>query len=273
MHDLTEASYTILRFLRVDTHPLAIKFVSSEEEFPSEANKISAFGIKIAICQATSIARRFGWTVAVTPVDINCASGLMGFGWGKLKPGLNWKEEIADFLVSAGYIKERESAKKAIDSIPYLKEGYESPYAGLIISPLECGLVEKPDVVLIYGNAAQIARMVQSYVYINGGVVRSESQVGLSCGSEMIRPMMEKSAFYVVPGRGERSIGMAGNDEMVFAIPGEQLDDFLTGLAETHEAGSKYPIIQYLFFEPAYTPAIINFRNKILTKGMVSNGS
>lgn len=267
MQDLIEANHTILRFLRVDTHPLAIKFVSSEEEFPSEANRIGAFGIKIATCQATSIARKFGWTMAVTPMDINCASGLMGFGWGKLKPGLNREEEIADFLVSAGYIKDRERAKKTIDSMPYLKEEYESPYAGLIISPLKRGLVENPDVVLIYGNAAQVARMVQSYVYIKGGAVRSESQVGLSCGSEMIRPMMEKTASYIVPGRGERSIGMAGNDEMVFALPGEQLDDFLTGLAETHRAGSKYPIIQYLFFEPAYTPAVIDFRNKILTRG------
>ncbi|MGQ9823581.1 MAG: DUF169 domain-containing protein [Desulfotomaculales bacterium] len=121
--------------------------------------------------------------------------------------------------------------------------------------------------VLIYGNAAQVSRMVQAYVYVKGGVVKSESQVGLSCGSEMIRPMMEKSAFYIVPGRGERSLGMAGNDEMAFALPGDQLADFLTGLKETHEAGSRYPISQYLFFEPAYTPAIIDFRNKILSRG------
>jgi hypothetical protein len=44
------------------------------------------------------------------------------------------------------------------------------------------------------------------------------------------------------------------------------LDDFLTGLQETHKAGSRYPIIQYLFFEPVYTPAILEFRNKIHTR-------
>ncbi|MGB9847460.1 MAG: DUF169 domain-containing protein [Desulfotomaculales bacterium] len=267
MLDFREANHVILRLLRVDTYPLAVKFVSSEEEFPSGAKRTGAFGIKIAICQATSMARKLGWAVAVTPGDINCASGLVGFGWGKLKPGLNREEELANFLVSAGYVKDRDRAKKTIDSIPYLKEGYESPYAGLVISPLEYGLAEDPDVVLIYGNAAQVSRMVQAYVYVKGGVVKSESQVGLSCGSEMIRPMMEKSAFYIVPGRGERSLGMAGNDEMAFALPGEQLADFLTGLKETHEAGSRYPISQYLFFEPAYTPAIIDFRNKILSRG------
>jgi uncharacterized protein (DUF169 family) len=267
MGDLKEASRTILQYLRVDTYPLAVKFFGGEDEFPAEVQRVSALGIKIATCQATSIARRFGWSVAVTPADINCASGLLGFGWGDIKPGLNRLEEVADFLVSAGYVKDKERAWKTIDGIPYLKDGYKSPYEGLVLSPLDAGVIDDPDVILIYGNAAQISRMVQSYIYIRGGVVKSESQVGLTCFSEMIRPMLEKSACYIVPGRGERTLGMAGNEEMVFALPWEQLDDFLTGLTETHEAGSKYPIIQYLFFEPVYTPAIIEFRNKIITRG------
>jgi len=259
-----EASEIILKFLRVDTYPLAVQFVRNEEEFPDQARRVGAFGIKMAICQAVSLARKNGLNLAVTPRDINCASGLIGFGWGKLKPGVNREEEILRMMVSAGYMKDRARAQKTLEAIPYLKNEYTSNYAGVLISPLEYELVENPDVFLIYGNAAQVTRMVQSYVYIKGGVVRSEAQVGLSCGSEMIRPMMEKSAFYIIPGRGERSIGMAGNDEMVFALPGEQLDDFLTGLRETHEAGIKYPISQYLLFEPGYNAAITEFRNNTL---------
>jgi len=71
-----EASETILKFLRVDTYPLAIQFVRSEEEFPDQARRVGAFGIKMAICQAVSLARKNGLTLAVTPRDINCASGL-----------------------------------------------------------------------------------------------------------------------------------------------------------------------------------------------------
>lgn len=261
----SEANEIILRFLRLDTHPLAVTFVDSEEEFPAKAKKISNFGIKAALCQATSVARRFGWTMAVTPGDVNCASALMGFGWCEMKPGLDREEEMADFLVSAGYVKDSERARKTIEAMAFSRVEDLPPSAGLVISPLEREAAERADTILMYGNPAQLSRMIQAYVYIMGGVVKSESQVGLSCVSEMVRPMLEKTACYVIPGRGERSLGMAGNEEVAFALPGEQLDDFLTGLQETHEAGSKYPIIQYLFFEPVYTPAIIEFRNKIQT--------
>jgi uncharacterized protein (DUF169 family) len=263
MVDLNEANSTIMEFLRLDTHPLAVKFIENNEVFPDKARKIRDLGFKIALCQATSISRRFGWALAVTPDDINCASGLLGFGWGELAPGLDREEELVNFMVSAGYVKDGERARKTIEALPSLKDDRSSRYSGLVISPLKSSVVESADVVLMYGNAAQLSRMIQSYVYIMGGTVKSESNVGLSCVSEMIQPMVDKTARYVVPGRGERSLGMAGNDEVAFALPGQQLDDFLTGLRETHKAGSKYPIIQYLFFEPMYTPAISEFRNKI----------
>lgn len=262
MRDLNEANDIIMKYLRLDTHPLAVKFVSSDGGFPDRARKIGDLGIKIALCQATSIARRFGWIIAVSPADINCASGLLGFGWGEITPGLDREEELATFMVSAGYIKDTERAKKTIEALPRLKDEYAPQYSGLVISPLKSNAVESVDTVLMYGNAAQLSRMIQSYVYIMGGTVKSESNVGLSCVAEMIQPMVEKTARYVIPGRGERSLGMAGNDEVVFALPGEQLDDFLTGLRETHEAGSKYPIIQYLFFEPVYTPAVLEFQEQ-----------
>lgn len=267
MRDLNEANDIIMKYLRLDTHPLAVKFVSSDGVFPDRARKIGDLGIKIALCQATSIARRFGWIIAVSPADINCASGLLGFGWGELASGLNREEELANFMVTAGYIKDSERAKKTIEALPLLKDEYASRYSGLVISPLKCNATESVDTVLMYGNAAQLSRMIQSYVYIMGGTVKSESNVGLSCVAEMIQPMVEQTARYVIPGRGERSLGMAGNDEVVFALPGEQLDDFLTGLRETHKAGSRYPIIQYLFFEPVYTPAIMEFRDKIQIRG------
>jgi len=188
--------------------------------------------------------------------------GLLAFGWGTL-PGLDWREEIINFQLAAGYMKDREAAERTYDAMP-LREGWESPYRALVIAPLEMGIIDEPDVVLIYGNAAQITRMVQSMVYMQGGVVKSEAQTGLSCASEFLKPMREKKPIYIVPGRGERQLGMAGDDEMVFALPGEQLGDLLTGLKETDKQGSRYPINQMLMFEPIYTKAIMDFREKIV---------
>lgn len=260
--DFKEARDILLSYLRTDTYPLAAKFIEKEEDFPAKARKIGDMLRGIATCQATSIARKWGWSLAVSPKDINCPMGLLGLGWGNL-PGLNWKEEILNFLLLAGYMKDREAAEKTLENMP-IKEKWESPYKGLVIAPLEKGIIEKPDVILIYGNAAQITRMIQSMVYIQGGVIKSEAQVGLSCASEFLKPMRDKKAIYIVPGRGERQIGMAGNDELVFALPGEQLDDLLTGLKETDKRGTKYPINQMLMFDPIYTKPIMDIREKIV---------
>lgn len=210
------------------------------------------------------MARKWGWSVAVCPEHINCAMGLLVMGWGSL-PGLNWREEIINFQLAAGYSRDRAAAEATFDAMP-LQEGWESPYQGLVIAPLEKGVVEEPDAVLVYGNPAQMSRMVQAMVYMQGGTIKSEAQTGLSCASEFLKPMREKKPIYIVPGRGERQIGMAGNDEMVFALPGEMLQDLLTGLQETDKLGSRYPIGQMLMFEPLYTKPILEFREKIDVK-------
>ena len=134
---------------------------------------------------------------------------------------------------------------------------------GLIVSPLDSGVIQDPDVILIYGNPAQMARMIQSMIYTEGGVIESWASIGASCVREMIAPMIENKAGYVIPGRGARQLGMAGDDEMVFTMPAGKLENFLTGVKETHEKGTKYPINQFLFFEPKFNKTVEKLREKI----------
>ena len=136
----------------------------------------------------------------------------------------------------------------------------------LIVSPLESGVIQDPDVVLIYGNPAQMARMVQSMIYTEGGVIESWSHIGASCVREMMAPMIEDKAGYVIPGRGARQLGMVGDDEMVFTLPIGKLGSLLIGLRETHQKGTKYPINQFLFFEPRFNKAVEAFREKVELK-------
>ena len=133
----------------------------------------------------------------------------------------------------------------------------------LLVSPLESGVVQAPDVVLIYGNPAQMARMVQSMIYAEGDIIESWANIGASCVREMIAPMIENKAGYVIPGRGARQLGMVGDDEMVFTLPIGKLENLLTGVRETHKKGTKYPINPFLFFEPRFNQTVENFREKI----------
>lgn len=263
MAKMSEANETIMKYLKLDTYPLAVKFVREVQEFPKRSIRIKNLAGKMATCQAVSIARRWGWTMAVEPQDLNCPAGILSFGWASFQPGLDLQEEFINFMVAAGYTKDREAAERTVASI----ENYKSSYNGLVLSPLEHELVTDPQVILIYGNAAQISRLIQSMVYVHGGTIKSEAHTGLSCVSEMIKPMLRKEALYIIPGRGERTLGLAANDELAFAFPLEQLEDLLFGIEATDKVGSKYPIPAYLFFEPAYTPQITELYSKIIIQG------
>lgn len=263
MADLKQAAEEIAKYLRVHTHPLALKFVDQAENLPGDLRRPSVFGGKMAFCQIVTIARRWGWSFGVAPEDINCAAALLSFGWGRLDESLNRQEELIDFRMNAGYIGNREAAVKNLETAESLMDTSSFSAKALIVSPLESGVVPDPDVVLIYGNPAQMARLVQSLIYAEGGVVESWANIGASCVREMIAPMIENKAGYIIPGRGARMLGMVADDEMVFTLPAGKLENLLIGLKETHEKGTRYPINQFLFFEPRFNPTVEKFRTKI----------
>jgi uncharacterized protein (DUF169 family) len=257
-----EASDILLRYLRVETHPLSIKFIKSSAEIPNGIMRPSTVKAKMALCQINTIARRWNMGLAVTPEEVNCAAALLTFGWGNLGE-LNREEELIDFMVSAGYIMNSEKARSSLKTQPFFSGEKKFPSKGLIVAPIDAGVITEPDVILIYGNPAQIARLVQSMIYVEGGVIESKAHLGLSCISEMIEPIMSEKAIYVIPGRGERQLGMAADDEMAFAVPLAKFQDLLTGLRETDEKGARYPIQPYLFFEPRYNKAVSKLIKKI----------
>ena len=262
MTNWKEASDILLRYLRVKTQPLAIKFIKSSTEIPEGVMRPSKMGIKMALCQINTIARRWNIGVAVTPEEINCAAALLAFGWGDLGD-LNREEELIDFMVTAGYIMDHDKARSTLKTQSFFSGEKKFPSKGLVVAPMDAGVVENPDVILIYGNPAQIARLVQSMIFVEGGVIESRAHLGLSCVSEMIEPIVSKKAIYVVPGRGERQLGMAADDEMAFALPAAKFQDLLTGLRETDEKGTKYPIQPFLFFEPRFNKAVSKLIKKI----------
>jgi uncharacterized protein (DUF169 family) len=262
MIDFKDSNDVLLRYLRVKTHPLSLKYINSSAEIPEGIMRPSTFKVKMAPCQINTIARRWNMGMAVTPEEVNCAAALLAFGWGNLGD-LNREEELTDFMVSAGYIADKEKAKSSFKTQSFFSGEKKFDSKGFIVAPIDAGVIAEPDVVLIYGNPAQIARMVQSMIYVEGGVIESQAHLGLSCISEMIEPIVSKKAIYVIPGRGERQLGMASDDEMAFALPLAKFQDLLTGLKETDDKGTRYPIQPYLFFEPRFNKAVSKLIKKI----------
>ncbi len=263
MTDIKQAVATINKYLRVHTPPIALKWVDNLDNIPEGVKRPSEWGGQMAFCQILSIVRKWGHSFVVEPENINCVAALLSLGWGDLAEGLNKKDEYADFVVNAGYIKDRETAMQNLgENSPLMIEEKISAKA-LIVAPLESETIQDPDVIVIYGNPAQMSRMGQAMVYSEGAAVESSADFGISCYREMVTPMLENKAVIATPGRGARILAGIGDDELAFSLPVGKLDSLLTGLKITHENGTRYPINQSLFFEPTYWDAIEKLRTKM----------
>ncbi len=262
MTNFNEANDILLKYLRVKTQPLSMKFIKNAGEIPEGVMRPSIFKSKMALCQINTIARKWNMALAATPEEINCAAALLAFGWATLGE-LNHEKELVNFMVSAGYVADIERARSSLKEQAYFSGQKKFDSKGYIVAPIASEVIKEPDVILIYGNPAQIARMVQSMIYVEGGAIESRAHLGLSCIGEMIEPVISRKAMYIIPGRGERQIGMAADDEMAFTLPTEKLPDLLTGLKETDEKGTRYPIQPFLFFEPRFNKAVSQLIKKI----------
>ena len=64
--NFSEAADLIRNNLRLKTFPVAVKFLNDKKDFPEKTRRPSvALGKRVAICQAITMARVYGWTVGL----------------------------------------------------------------------------------------------------------------------------------------------------------------------------------------------------------------
>ena len=112
----------------------------------------------------------------------------------------------------------------------------------------------EPDLLMIYGNPAQVMRLIQGALYSSGGAVTSSAMGRLGCAS-IITVMNNDECRYVVPGNGDRVFGMTQDWEMAFLIPASKIDTVIDGMAKTHKSGVRYPITSFFNFQATFPPS------------------
>lgn len=200
---------------------------------PAKAKKpIEALKHPIALCQGVALARRYGWTMILDKQDHACPVGIVLMGYespDKLDSGCIACPGYAG-SVEAGAIMEQSNAKLPQGS---LKE--------LWLAPLDKAEFE-PDLVLVYGNAAQVARMIQGANYNTGKGVSSKSFGRLACSSYIARTYLEGECSLIVPSGGERVFAICQDDELIFACPAVKFEEVAYGLEAVHKQGLvRYP--------------------------------
>ena len=246
MTDLKEVEQALNTFVRPLTFPLAIKMLKSEEEIPEKTRRpFQQMKKKVAICQGIGMARKLGWAVAMGKEDMQCSLGAAPFGFFKNIDFYN-EGNLAEGMFTAT----KEAGKREEDLVDRFEHGL---YSHILVAPLSRTAFE-PDLLMMYGNPAQIMRLIQGALYNEGGAIQSSAMGRLGCAA-IITVMKNDECRYLVPGNGDRIFGMTQDHEMTFMIPTSKIDSVLDGLAKTHKAGIRYPITSFFNFEAGFPPS------------------
>lgn len=230
------------------TQPLGIKMIKDEKELPKKYKTPRQLGHRYAICQAVSVARRYGWTLVISKEDHSCSlcSTLLGFGVAN--------DFFTEGNLACGmYTENMDAGAKAEAVLPrFNKDEYKS----ILIAPLS-RMEILPDVVLIYGFPAQIMRLVHGALFKTGGAITSSFTGRGGYGGVIAGTMQKNECQVILPGNGERIFGQTQDYEMAFSIPASKLNDVIYGLEATHKAGVRYPIPTFLNYEAPFPPKYI----------------
>jgi uncharacterized protein (DUF169 family) len=232
--------------IRPATFPVAAKLLRPDEAVPEKARRpFRDMKIQIAICQAIAMARRYGWSIAVGAEDLNCVLTKTVFGFAPLT-----EHYTSGQLACGMYTETAEAGARSEEATHRLKQG---EYGHLLLAPAARADFE-PDALVIYGNPAQVMRLLTGALWKRGGALTSSYTGRIDCSDEIIRTMMTGDYQVILPCYGDRVFGQTEDSEMAFSLPGSKMAELVEGLQGTHQGGIRYPIPSFLRYTPQYPP-------------------
>jgi len=232
-------------YIRPQTYPVGIRMLRHGEPVPDGVKRPSEFKKHFANCQTIDMARRYGWALYLTREDSICSLGITAFGFDKEVKFLTEGNLCEGMYTATAEAGARSEA--AVDKFPH------NAYAGMLVAPLHRMNFE-PDLVCIYANSAQVMRLVQGALWKRGGKLTSSFGGRIDCSEIVVTTMNTQECQVILPCSGDRIFGQTQDHEMAFSMPTSKVSEVLEGLRGTHKGGIRYPITQFMQYEPAMPP-------------------
>ncbi len=244
---LLRLDQALTQFIRPETYPLGIRMLKAGESAPDKAKRpYRDLGVRVTTCMGYTMARRYGWSLAMSSDDISCPLSKVVYGF----------EEEVDYFregcTCAGmYTGTKEAGANTEASVAKFSW---NEYQAIVCAPLS-RVTFNPDVVLVYGNSAQIMVLVAAQLYKKGGRLTSSFAARIDCSDSVIETMKTGLPQVILPCYGDRVFGQTQDHEMGFSFPVANLEEIVSGLENLHKGGVRYPIPTYLRFQPTYPPS------------------
>ncbi len=256
MISLSKIDEALSTYIKPQNYPLAIKMLGREDESPQDAEwPLKDYGASFTLCQALALGRREGSAIVLDRESQSCPIALVGLGFVRPEEYLTGKYELVPINQSP---EARIKAAEATVRFPFGKFKY------ILISPIGTASFE-PDVILFYGNGAQVMRMIQAAAFRSGESVTSRSIGSGGCLLPIVSPILDGECKYIIPGNGERRMGLIADGELAFAMPKNRFKDIVTGLKLSHEGRQNYPFSPgYLRMECKMPPSYEELRKALI---------
>jgi MtaA/CmuA family methyltransferase len=246
MIDVKTADRELQTYIRPQTFPVAIRMLKPGEPIPDRAKRPARDFKKLSMnCQVIDMARRYGWTIALTREDHICSLGIAALGFEKPT-----HLHASGTLCEGMYTETKEAGQRSEAAVDSFAPG---EYAALLVAPLDRATFE-PHLVCIYANPAQVMRLNQAALWKRGGKLTSSFGGRIDCSEIIVTTMRTDRPQVILPCSGDRIFGQTQDHEMAFTIPWSQMEEIVEGLRGTHNGGIRYPITQFMEYEAKLPP-------------------
>jgi uncharacterized protein (DUF169 family) len=211
--------------IRPKSHPLAVKMISNEQAISVEAKRPKKdFGACMATCQCFSLSRRSGETIVQLLEDMWCPEPVIGFGLAK--PPQYFLDGYNRYPGGVETLEVGANWARAFPRFPVGK------YRGIVSAPLTTASFE-PDVVVIYCDSAQLLKLLLGLAYTDGQDITTVLGGHAACVYAVVPAMLKGQCQVAVPCRGDRGRAGTQDDELIFAVPKDQIGRLVHGLQQS----------------------------------------
>ena len=188
--------------------------------------------------QVVGQAARLGWTVGVTSDDLVGAQCRAVVGLGGAKTDA-WRSGAHMAGVWFSSLEDAGAHQAAMNCVP------DGRFEALAVGPLASGKLGTPDIALFYATPGAMIYFINGLQW--SGYKRFDwSVVGESaCADSWGRALSRGEPSLSIPCFAERRYGGVLDDEMLMALPPEQLTKAIEGMRALAKNGFRYPFPQY----------------------------
>jgi uncharacterized protein (DUF169 family) len=188
--------------------------------------------------QVVGQAARLGWTVGVTSENLVGAQCRAVVGLGGAKTD-DWRSGRQ--MTGVWYATQEDAAahQGAMHCVP------DGRYEALVVAPLASGRLDPPDIALFYATPGAMMYFINGLQW--SGYKRFDwSVVGESaCADSWGRALATRQPSLSIPCFAERRYGGVRDEEMLMAIPPEDLGKAIVGMRALARNGFRYPFPDY----------------------------